>query len=75
MVQLVKNLTTVAWVTAEAQVQSLAQCSGLKDPVLPQLQCRSQLQLRFNPLAQEFPCAMCVAIKKKKKRKEKKDIG
>ena len=39
VVQWVKNLTAVAWVTAEAQVgvRTLAQCSGLKDLALPQL--------------------------------------
>ena len=38
MAQWVKNPTAVAQVTAEAWVRSLAQCSELKDPVLPQLQ-------------------------------------
>ena len=32
MVQWVKNLTAVARVTAEVQVQPSAWCSGLKDP-------------------------------------------
>ena len=32
--------------------------------MLPQLQHSSQLWLGFNPLAQEFPYAMGVAIKK-----------
>ena len=36
----IKNLTTVAWVTAEMWVQFLAWLSGLKDPVLLQLWCR-----------------------------------
>ena len=36
--QQVKNLTAAAWVTLEARVQSQAHCSGLKDPMLPQLQ-------------------------------------
>ena len=49
VVQWAKNLTAVARVTVEVQVQSLAQCSGFKDSVLPQLWCKSQLQLRFNP--------------------------
>ena len=43
MAQWVKNLTAVGWVTMEAWVQSLAQCSGLKDLAL------LQLWLRFNP--------------------------
>ena len=46
--QWVKNLTTVARVTAEAQVQSLAQHSGLRDLAL------LQLQLRFDPWPRNF---------------------
>ena len=34
---------------ARTQVLSLAWCSGLKDPALPQLWCRSQLQLDLVP--------------------------
>ena len=41
--QWVKNPTAVAWVTTKVQIPSPARCSGLKDPVLP------QLQLRLNP--------------------------
>ena len=37
MVQWVNNLTAAAQVALEAQIPSLAQHSGLKDPVLPQL--------------------------------------
>ena len=33
--QWVKNPTAAAWVAVEVQARSLAQCSGLKDPVLP----------------------------------------
>ena len=51
------NLTAVAWVAAEAWVQSLTWCSELKDLVLP------QLQLRIQSLAWEFSYAMDVAIK------------
>ena len=40
MTQWVKNLTTAARVTVEVQVQSLDQLSGLKDLLLPKLQCR-----------------------------------
>ena len=54
MVQWVKNLTEVAQVAAEAQAPSPAQYSGLKDLALLQLQCRSQLQLGFNPLPRNF---------------------
>ena len=38
--QWIKNLTAAAQVAVEAQVTSLAQCSGLKDLALPQLKCR-----------------------------------
>ena len=38
--QWVKNLTAVAWVTVEVQVQS-SWCSGLEDPALQQLWYRS----------------------------------
>ena len=31
VVQWIKNLTAVTWVTVEARVQSPAQCNGLKD--------------------------------------------
>jgi len=41
-------------VAAEMCVQSLAWCSVLKDVALPQLQCRSQLWLGFNPWLWNF---------------------
>ena len=44
----VKNLTAGLQFTVEVRVQSLAQDSGLKDLLLPQLQCKSQLWLRFH---------------------------
>ena len=44
----VENLTTVAWIAAEARVQSPAWHSGLKDLVLLLLWHRSQLWLGFN---------------------------
>ena len=34
MLQWVKNLTAVAWVTVEVWDGSPARCSGLKDPVI-----------------------------------------
>ena len=49
MAQWVKNLTLVAWVTAEEQVSSLAWCSRLMHLVLLQQQHRLRLWLRFNP--------------------------
>ena len=52
--QWVKNLTAAAQVAAEAQVQSPAQGSVLKDPALPQLRCRLQLQLGFSPWPRNF---------------------
>ena len=49
MVQWVKNLMAAAQVTADIWVSSPAWPRGLKDPVLPRLCHRLQLQLRFNP--------------------------
>ena len=54
VVQWVKNLTTVAWVTAEVWVQSLAQCSELKDLVMLHLWHRWQQWLRLNPWPRNF---------------------
>ena len=48
MSQRVKNLTAAAWV-AEVVVLSLAWCSELKDPSLPQLQLQSELWLNSIP--------------------------
>ena len=59
MAQWVKNLTAMAQVAVEAQVQVLALHSGLKDPALP------QLWLKIQSLAQEFPYTAYVVIKKK----------
>ena len=44
MVQWVKNPTTGALVTEEVQVRSLAQHSGLKDPVLLQVAAVARIQ-------------------------------
>ena len=50
VLQWVKNPTSVAQVIVEAWVWSLAQYSGLKDLMLPQLQHRLlQLWIRFSP--------------------------
>jgi len=46
--QWVKNLSAVAQIRAEAQVRSLAQHGGLKDPSL------LQLSLVFNPWPENF---------------------
>ena len=66
---LVKNPTVAAWVTAEVQVRSLAQHSGLNDLTLPQLQHRSQLQLRFNSCPGN---SICCGFNHKKKQKQNK---
>lgn len=63
MAQWVRNPTAAAQVTAETQVGFPAWCSGFKDPMFLQLQCWLQLQLGFNPLAQELPSAIGAAIK------------
>ena len=55
--QWVKNLTVVAWVALEMQDQSLAQCSGLKNPAL------SPLPLGFNIWSRKLPYAVGAAIK------------
>ena len=65
-VQWVKNLTEVAQVAVEAQIQSLVQYSGLKDPALPQLWHGLQLQLRFCPRPRNFICHGYDHKKKKK---------
>ena len=52
--QWIKNPTIVAGVAVEAWIQSPAQRSGLKDLALPQLQHRSQLQLRISPQPGSF---------------------
>ena len=54
VVQLVKNPTTMAWVTAEVQIPSQAWHIGLRNPVLSQLQHGLQLQLGFNPWPRNF---------------------
>ena len=58
MAQWVKNQNAAAQVAGEAQDQSLAMCSGLKDPVLLQ-----QLRLRFDPWPGELPYSSGAAIK------------
>ena len=65
--QWVKNPTAAVQVPAEAQVQSPAWCSGLKDPTFP-LTAAAWVQ----SLAGEFPYATGAAIKKKKLKKKKK---
>ena len=64
-----KNLTAVAEVTSETQVQSMARHSGLKDLVLPQLWCGSQLRLRFDPWLGNVHRPRMPTLKKKKLRK------
>ena len=50
MAQWIKNPTAVAQVAVEVRVQFLTWYSELKDPMLPQLQCRLELRLIFSPL-------------------------
>ena len=64
--QWVKNMTAVAWVTAEAQVGALAWGSGLKGPALPQMWRRSQLLLGFNAWNGNFHMLPMRPLKKKK---------
>ena len=64
----VRNPTTAVWVTVKALVQSPAQRNELKDPVLSQLQRKSQAWIQS--LAQELPYALGVTIKLKKKKKD-----
>ena len=54
MAQWVKNLTAAVGVAADVRVPPLAQCSELKDPALPQLWWRLQVQLGFNPWPGNF---------------------
>ena len=61
-------------VAAEACVRSLTRCSGFKDPVLPQLQCGSQISLDLpRPLSRAAGAA--TKIKKKKRGKKEKRGG
>ena len=66
MVQWDKNLTAAARVTVEVWVQPLVWHSGLKDPVLAQLQCRLKLWLGFSPWPENVHMAQVWPLKKKK---------
>ena len=57
--QWVKNLTAVAQVSAEAQVQSPGPCSGLKDPVWLLLWHRSSCGLDSVPGTGTSMCCRC----------------
>ena len=63
VVQWVKNLMTVAQVSAEAQIQSLVCHSGLKDLASP------ELWLRFNPWPGNFHMQWERPLKKKRRRR------
>ena len=67
MTQWVKNPTAAAQVTAAVQVQLPAWHKGLKDPVLPWLQCRLQLWLKFSPWPRKLHMLQVQTFKKKKK--------
>ena len=77
LVGLTKEGSGVPTVTAAMWVQSLAQHSGLKDPALPQLLCRLQLQLRFNPWPRNFcmPQMWPQPLKKQIKNKEESIVS
>ena len=72
MAQWVKNPTAAAQVAAEVQVWSLAQHSGLKDPVLLHLQHRLKLWLGFNPQPRNFHMPQVQQLKKEKRERERK---
>ena len=54
------------------QVQSLATLSGLRILHCRELWCRAEAVALIQPLAWEPPYAMCVALKSKRKKKERK---
>ena len=68
MAQWVKNLTAVAHVTAEVQVRSPAQHSGLRIRHCHSCGVGQQLRLQIQSLARELLYVMGVAIKKEKKK-------
>ena len=49
----------------------LLRCSGLKDLALPELQCRSQLQLGFSTWPGNFHMLWVQPLKKEEESKEK----
>ena len=69
MVQWVKNLTSVAWITLEVQFSSRP-CAVVKDLTLPQLQHWLQLWLGFSPGLATSTCHG-VAIYKREREREK----
>ena len=74
MAQWIKNPTAAARVAAVARVPSLAQQSGLKDPVLPLLQHRSQLWIGFNRCPGNFHVLWVWPLKKKKEKEKKNNF-
>ena len=54
MAQWVKNLTAAAWVDVEVWIQSPAGYSALKEPEVPQLHNRLQIQLISDPWPGNF---------------------
>ena len=71
MTQWVKNPTTVAQAAVEVQVQSLDQHSGLKDPALLQLQCKSQMWFGFNSWPRNFHMLQVWPLKNNKVKQNK----
>ena len=70
MAQWVKNLTAAIWVAVEVWVRSPAQCSGLKDPAMPQCGVGHSCGLDSVP---GLETSMCCAYGNKIERKEKTD--
>ena len=62
------------WLGSLWRSRFLAQCCGLKDLVLPQLRCMSQLGLGLNPWLANFYTARVQLLKKKKKKRKKVKI-
>ena len=75
MVQWVKNLTAATSTAVESQIQSSVPSSGLKDPVLLQLQHRLPLWLRVNPWPRKFHMLQMWPQRKKRKKERKKLLG
>ena len=69
MAQWIKNPTAALRVAWEVQVQSQDQGSGLRDPQLPQLRGRLQVELGFDPWPGNFHTLRVHKILKKKRKK------
>ena len=63
MAQWVKGPTAATWVTVEAQVPSLAWCSGLNGSSIAAAVAWVAAAAQIQSLAQELPYAMDAAVK------------